>query len=415
MYRYFPYYKYIRICIIFINCNIIFIHQSKEKNLENVNTSQKNDFILDIDNKNKSILISQINDYINLVRDGILINDINNKYIYPPKITAIIPVFNASKTIKAAVRSIQNQNMSEIEIILVDDVSTDNSLNVIDKLMKEDNRIKLIKNKKNKGTLYSRSIGALNAKGKYIMALDNDDLFIYGIFNKCYNEAEQSNLDIVEFSGIQICKNCSVDENKIYIPWFLRFKNDGIIIKQPQLSTFEYNRTNTSFNFIDVFVWGKLIKTEIYKNAIKTLGNEIYEHNICLTEDKILMFGLFKVSNSFKFINVFGIIYVENLESVCHTWTKTQSQRIMHDFFMLAVIFYSLSKNSEEVQIVADEIKKHFKEFSIMLDKNHKKLLLKLIKELLINKYVQEPEKKLIIKLFDNNKDNLKDVIGKII
>ena len=247
------------------------------------------------------------------------------------------------------------------------------------------------------------------------MALDNDDLFIYGIFNKCYNEAEQSNLDIVEFSGIQICKNCSVDENKIYIPWFLRFKNDGIIIKQPQLSTFEYNRTNTSFNFIDVFVWGKLIKTEIYKNAIKTLGNEIYEHNICLTEDKILMFGLFKVSNSFKFINVFGIIYVENLESVCHTWTKTQSQRIMHDFFMLAVIFYSLSKNSEEVQIVVDEIKKHFKEFSIMLDKNHKKLLLKLIKELLINKYVQEPEKKLIIKLFDNNKDNLKDVIGKII
>ena len=213
-------------------------------------------------------MISQINDFINLVRDGILINDINNKYIYPPKITAIIPVFNASKTIKAAVRSIQNQNMSEIEIILVDDVSTDNSLNVIDKLMKEDNRIKLIKNKKNKGTLYSRSIGALNAKGKYIMALDNDDLFIYGIFNKCYNEAEQSNLDIVEFSGIQICKNCSVDENKIYIPWFLRFKNDGIIIKQPQLSTFEYNRTNTTFNFIDVFVWGKLIKTEIYKNAI---------------------------------------------------------------------------------------------------------------------------------------------------
>jgi glycosyltransferase involved in cell wall biosynthesis len=117
-------------------------------------------------------------------------------YNNTPKITSIIPVFNASKTIKAAIRSIQNQNMDDIEIILVDDVSTDNSTSIINELMIEDRRIKLIKNKRNRGILYSRSIGALNAKGKYIMALDNDDLFINGIFNKCYEEAEKNNLDI---------------------------------------------------------------------------------------------------------------------------------------------------------------------------------------------------------------------------
>ena len=86
--------------------------------------------------------------------------------------------------------------MNEIEIILVDDNSTDNSINIINELMIEDKRIKLIKNKKNHGTLYSRSIGAMNAKGKYIMALDNDDIFLYGIFEKCYEEAENNNLDI---------------------------------------------------------------------------------------------------------------------------------------------------------------------------------------------------------------------------
>ena len=116
-----------------------------------------------------------------------------NNFLYlNPKITVIIPVFNASRTIKPAIRSIQNQNMIEIEILLVDDFSTDNSLEVINEMMLEDKRISLIKNKVNKGILYSRSIGALNARGRYIMALDNDDLFLFGIFNKCYNEAKKN-------------------------------------------------------------------------------------------------------------------------------------------------------------------------------------------------------------------------------
>ena len=68
--------------------------------------------------------------------------------------------------------------MSEVEIILVDDFSTDNTLEIIEELRKEDSRIKIIKNAENKGALFSKSIGALNAKGKYLFFLDSDDLFI---------------------------------------------------------------------------------------------------------------------------------------------------------------------------------------------------------------------------------------------
>ena len=122
------------------------------------------------------------------------------------------------------------------------------------------------------------------------------------------------------------------------------------------------------------------------------------------------MFGLFKVSNSFKFINVYGIIYIENLESVCHTWSKTKSKRIIHDFFLLSIIFYNLSKNSEEVQIVVDELKKHFNEFSTMLNKEHKKLLIKLFNEVINNKNVPELEKKLLINLSVNKKKYFNDL-----
>jgi glycosyltransferase involved in cell wall biosynthesis len=134
-----------------------------------------------------------------MCKNDILINTIK-KSSQNPKITVIIPVYNAAKTIKATIKSIQNQNMSDIEIILIDDCSEDNSIIIIQELQTEDSRIKLLKSKKNKGTLYTRSIGALNSKGKYIMTINNDDLFINNIFHSVYEEAELNNLDILEFS-----------------------------------------------------------------------------------------------------------------------------------------------------------------------------------------------------------------------
>ena len=102
---------------------------------------------------------------------GILINDLTNITIESPKISAIINFHNSQKTISRAVKSIQNQNISNIEIILVNDFSIDKSLEIVEEIQKKDKRIKIINNKKNMGTLYSRSIGALSSKGVYILKL----------------------------------------------------------------------------------------------------------------------------------------------------------------------------------------------------------------------------------------------------
>ena len=91
----------------------------------------------------------------------------------------IIPLYNCEKTIKPTLHSIQYQNMSEIEIILINDCSTDNTSKIIEKAQKYDHRIKAIKNNKNMGALYSRSIAALMTKGEYIFGLDNDDMYFY--------------------------------------------------------------------------------------------------------------------------------------------------------------------------------------------------------------------------------------------
>ena len=85
-----------------------------------------------------------------------------------PKLSIIIPIYNKEKIIKRTISSIQNQNMDNFEIILVNDFSTDNTLSVIKDIQINEPRIKIIQNHKNMGTLYSRCIGTLSAKGKYI-------------------------------------------------------------------------------------------------------------------------------------------------------------------------------------------------------------------------------------------------------
>ena len=90
---------------------------------------------------------------------------LNNK----PFISVIIPVYNCKNTISAAIKSVQNQNFTDFEIILIDDFSSDNTSYIIKSIKERDSRIKIFKNKKNMGSLYSRSIGALSCKGDYIL------------------------------------------------------------------------------------------------------------------------------------------------------------------------------------------------------------------------------------------------------
>lgn len=144
---------------------------------------------------------------------------------------------------------------------------------------KEDKRIRIVKNKKNIAPLFSRSICALLAKGKYIIPLDSDDLFINeNIFNICYNEAERNNIDILEFSGFKSESRILDITNTPEIPNYLQYKEYNLTITQPELSSFIYRKINNKIDkLIDGYLWGKCIKSEIYRKSLGTLGESIYK------------------------------------------------------------------------------------------------------------------------------------------
>ena len=111
-------------------------------------------------------MVDKFNSYVKSCINNILLDEKRYSLVKRPKISVIIPIYNGGKYLHYSLRSIQNQKMKDIEIILIDDCSTDNSLTIIEKYMKEDERINLIKNIENRKILYSKSIAALNSHGK---------------------------------------------------------------------------------------------------------------------------------------------------------------------------------------------------------------------------------------------------------
>ena len=341
-------------------------------------------------------LIKKINNYIILCRQGKLNKKISFTFIQH-KITAVVILFNSEKTIKAAIRSIQNQNMTDIEILLIDDYSTDNSIAIIEGLAKEDSRIKIIKNNKNRGSLYSRSIGALNANGKYIMALDSDDLFINeNIFNICYKEAETYNLDIVEFAGFHVKRKILKTNKKLpKKAFYLRFKKYNKIYKQPYLFNLLYKKNNTQIiSLIDGYIWGKCIKKLIYKKALDKLGEKIYTQYLNFGEDRIVNFILFQVANSFKYINEYGIIYYYNKLSVYNSYNSYNKELALHDELINFMSIYHFTKNTTNLKILSYEIIYRWNNIILPgLNEKYKKEIKYLIKSLLNSKYIEDKDK----------------------
>ena len=127
----------------------------------------------------------------------------NLSYKKNPILSIIIPIYNGEKHLLNGLLSIGAQKLKNIEIIYIDDHSIDNTINLIKEVQKIDKRIVLYENKINKGNLYTRCFGINKAKGKYIISMDQDDLYINNyLFIILLNIAEEKKLDILNFEYV---------------------------------------------------------------------------------------------------------------------------------------------------------------------------------------------------------------------
>lgn len=118
------------------------------------------------------------------------------------KISVIVPVYNTEKYLIECIDSICNQTLKDIEILLINDESTDDSLSILEHYAKKDSRVRVIQNvHTGDGAASARNHGLKLAKGKYLSFLDSDDYFDVHTLEKAYKKAEVLQADIVVYNG----------------------------------------------------------------------------------------------------------------------------------------------------------------------------------------------------------------------
>jgi hypothetical protein len=251
------------------------------------------------------------------------------------------------------------------------------------------------------GTLYSRNVATLTAKGEYIFALDNDDLFLVeDLFYLIYNIASQDDFDIVGFKSITAPS---------YNPKIKIIKDDGffnhphnLIVNQPKLGLFTISRNN-AFHYNDVYVWGKTIKTDIYKKAVNSMGKERYSTFVTWAEDTCMTFIIYNIAKSLKFVRKYGIFHIK--ASSCATFTQSSDIKTFGEIFLTDIIF-DFSKNNSDKNYAAyqalDSSKRDF--FNVRYSERNSILLKDIINKILSCKFISEENKNKVKNYFDNIK-----------
>ena len=267
-------------------------------------------------------------------------NSQNFEFNENPKISIIVSFYDSEKYLNILHKSIQDQSMQDIEIIYIDDSSKDKSAELIKNLQKKDKRIILLKNKKRKGSFYSRNKGAIFARGEYLQYVDPADLLVGNILEKAYINAKTNNIDIIQYKAIK------ESNGNIQI---LDEMEKSSIIKQPELSKeklYDFSDLKIANNYL----FNKLIKKEKYLESLKYLNNKVLKEKLYLEEDYIQFISLLKVSDSFLFINQIGYAIIRNrdFEPLINKFDKNKmANRILHDKFIELKFIYKKVKDNE--------------------------------------------------------------------
>ena len=183
------------------------------------------------------------------------------------KVSVVMPIYNAGDYLTRAIGDVLRQSLTELELICVNDGSTDNSLSIIKSFMKKDQRIKLI-NQQNAGTSVARNVGIEAAVGQYIIFLDADDFYEKDLLKLLYEAAEKDNLDVA-VARFDIYND---NQNKFSLP--MEEPHSGIFVDGSVSSKNEY--PDFILSSTTGYVWNKLFRTTFVKNMELAFDPELY-------------------------------------------------------------------------------------------------------------------------------------------
>ena len=232
-----------------------------------------------------------------------------------PAISVIIPVYNAQDGIKRCVDSLLNQSFKNFEIILLNDGSKDNSLNILKEYELKYSFVRVI-DKQNEGVAVTRNKGILLAEGEYTMFMDNDDFVDSDYIETFYQAIHEKNLDLV-------------------IGGYKRVNQDNQIIFSQDIQQSEWSK------YIIMAPWAKVYRTEF----LKTNNLEFFDYGI--GEDITFNLAAYKTTDKIGLLDYKGYNWYYNNKSISNTSQRGFSPKI--DILVLFSKILELGKPSELV------------------------------------------------------------------
>ena len=236
------------------------------------------------------------------------------------KISVIVPVYNAEKTLNYCVNSIVNQTYKNLEIILVENGSTDNSLAVCKEYAVKDDRVKVYVSEK--GVSKARNLGLEKMTGQYFAFVDSDDYIDVTTYEKCLNKAKETGADMTFFLTNSV-SNGIISKYKE--------KNLEKLIYENQTRYFFY-RGSESVRTGTIRV---LFSSAVHKNIR-------YDENLCYSEDFIYMIEAMKLSKIRSLVNE-NLYFNVNFHNVPFNFARKYKDR--HNFYESAQIFSYYAQN----------------------------------------------------------------------
>lgn len=242
-----------------------------------------------------------------------------------PRVSIIVPVYNVEKYLERCINSLKNQTVEDIEIILVDDSSTDSSLEICKRAASEDSRIKVI-HKENEGAGLARNAALKIATGEYIGFADSDDFVEKDMYKTLCEKAEKYGSDLV-MSGVVF-----VDGNM--------FSQEGECIRKAYFDKDTHFETEESLNELRMGIvgakpedsddskYGMSIWKNLFKNEIIKENNIVFEsERQMLSEDALFMIDYISCIKKATGINDAFYNYCRNEDSISKSYKKDRFEK----------------------------------------------------------------------------------------
>ena len=344
--------------------------------------------------KNRTNLL-KVEDYYNLCRKQIsLYNDSFINTTIAPLISVIIIAYNKKNIILKSIRSIQNQSLKNIEIIIVDDHSTDNSKELFKQILNSDNRIRLFTHLNNMGAWRSRLDGFLYSNAPYVIHFDAGDFYADNyVLEDIYYLANKYKLDSVRFAfRLTYSKNSLTKYDKNY---FFPLKDRKIFYGKRKFNIygFKYGTIWNRLTKAEVFTKGLYHLDEFILNAYKNIYEDRWWNNLANNE-----------SNSFLMTNRVGYIYLRDSKGQGHIRSGNAfiNEKTMKEIILFFLFDYNLAyAQSDKANIIKNlrDYKKGKSHLKLSDLKSNFPPYVHLINLLINDKYVSQKNKIFLLNL----------------